>query len=462
MSNFADFLKSLNIEVEAVSNSYVYYDSTTGKINKITNRMVPDDELAVLEVAHDDVADIITGTKSTDNFIVEYDVSLKQLALKEVTYIDHLAKIDSRMYRLPVVRSSTDETGDKSSVIFDSIYDGVDVFLWVKYQEYYKGSAVWYNRKVYKVLEDLAPAEEFDFSKVEVFVDNVMITDVKSMNHFVEYKSKFQPIYEGITVDVWYRELEHLPGQHVWVYNNVYRIKDYQAANTPFNTDNADLIEKDVLLYSDSNKFLTFVSVLSPGDKILDNNRLYLFTDERLDIKQTQKSVIFYISKYVGLLLDEKTNQLTKFSFTEKNNKIKADYEHLSDQILISNNEHLSNGQKVLIGKRLFLTNTLNEREYDVNVVQNNLIGCWEIYLGRKTKKSLETVNYIGQDTLYFSVTAKHDPNIVYRTMEFSLSNLLKNKSEKYPYQYDWEFNREDASVYTSKFFETYSHEILE
>ncbi len=115
-----------------------------------------------------------------------------------------------------------------------------------------------------------------------------------------------------------------------------------------------------------------------------------------------------------------------------------------------------------MIGKSLYLTNTLSERDVDVNVVQNNLLGCWEIYLGRNTRKSLETVNYIGQDKMYFSVTAKHDPNILYRTMEFSLVNLLRNKSEKYPFQYEWEFDRTDVSVYTSKFFETYSHEILE
>jgi hypothetical protein len=46
--------------------------------------------------------------------------------------------------------------------------------------------------------------------------------------------------------------------------------------------------------------------------------------------------------------------------------------------------------------------------------------------------------------------------------MEFSLTKLINNKVQRYPYQFDWEFNREDVSVYTSKFFETYTHEILE
>jgi hypothetical protein len=462
MSNFADFLKSLNIEISVSSQSYVYYDSKTGTIDKITNNKVHDDVYSVLEVPHESVAEIITGLRSTNDFIVEYDASLKQLALKEITYLDNLPKIESKMHRLPVVRSSTDEFGEKSSLIFDSIYDGVEVFLWVKNQFYAKGTIVWFKNKVYKTLEDLPQSNDFDFSKVEMFIDNVWITNIKSMNHFVELKSKFQPIYEDIKVDVWYQELEHLPGQHVWAHDTVYRIKNYQPADTSFDLENVDVIEKEVFLYNDSNKYLNFYTELKFGDKILDNNQLFLFTEEKIDdIRQSKKSIMFYASRYEGLLYDDGNKQLARFSFIEKNDQVVAEY-HLSDTIELFDTDYLSNGQKVLIGKSLYLTNTLSERDVDVNVVQNNLLGCWEIYLGRNTRKSLETVNYIGQDKMYFSVTAKHDPNILYRTMEFSLVNLLRNKSEKYPFQYEWEFDRTDVSVYTSKFFETYSHEILE
>jgi len=288
------------------------------------------------------------------------------------------------------------------------------------------------------------------------------VSDVKSLTHFVEYKTSFEPIFEGIHVDIWYRELDHLKGQHVWAHNNVYRYKTDVPANTPFDLEYLEIVVENVFLYDDSNKYLSFVTLLSPGDKILDNNKLYLFADKKLNIEANQKSILFYSSRYEGLYYDELKNNLTKFSFIERDDKLLSKAEIIDDTLSITSSIHISNGQKVLIGKSLYQANTLDERDIDVNVVQNNLLGCWEIYLGRKTKKSLEMINYIGHDILYFSVTAKHDPNVLYRTMEFSLTKLLKNKVEKYPYQHKWERDKEDVSVYTSKFFETYSHEILE
>lgn len=462
MSNFADFLKSLNIDVEVVTNSYVYYDSSNGRIHKIGSRLSEETDLSVLEVSHDEIADIMNGTKSSENFIVEYDVSLKQLTLKELTYEDALTKIDSHMYRLPVVRTTTDESGDRFSLIFDSIYDGVEVFIWIKNAQYSKNMLVWHNNTVYKLLEDTC-SETFETVNAEVFVSDVFVSDVKSLNHFIEYKKAFEPIYEGIHVDVWYRELDHFKGQHVWIYNNVYRLKNDQPEDTDFDLSNTDLIETNVHLYGDKNKYLTFVTHLTLGDKILDYNKLYLFTDKKVSVDPTQKSILFYSSKFDGLYCDDSTGKLTKFSFVEKQfSKLQADTEPLPDTLTLFPSTHIRNGQKILIGKSLYQANTLDERDCDVNVVQNNLLGCWEIYLGRRTKKALEAISYIGQDVLYFSVTSKHDPNVLYRSMEFSVTQLLNDRSQRYPYQYDWELNRNDVSVYTSKFFDTYSHEILE
>ena len=139
-----------------------------------------------------------------------------------------------------------------------------------------------------------------------------------------------------------------------------------------------------------------------------------------------------------------------------------ADLKKYSEKVQKAAIGAIEDGAKVLIGKNLYLATRLEVRDIDVNVVQNNLLGCWEIYLGKKTKRSLQKISYVGQDTLYFSVTSKYDPNILYRTMEFSLSKLLNDVSQIYPYQNDWERTREDVSVYTSKFFDTYSHEVLE
>ena len=62
--------------------------------------------------------------------------------------------------------------------------------------------------------------------------------------------------FKGIHVDVWYDELEHLEGQHVWKDDNVYRVLKDQEVNTEFNLDNLDCVATNIQLLEDENKEL--------------------------------------------------------------------------------------------------------------------------------------------------------------------------------------------------------------
>lgn len=463
MSNFADFLKTLNLEVEVNTTSYVYFTPNDGIIHKISSAHIPTEEYDIIEVAHDSVADIVNGTKSSQNFVVVYDTSLKQLILKQLTYEDSLDTIDCKLQRLPVFKTFSDVHGDKRPAILESIYDGLEVCIWVPEVKYNKDSLVWHNNTVYKLLKDFIPSKTFDDTNAAVFIEDVLITDARSSN-FLECKQKFQLIYKDVFVDVWYNNLSHVAGQHVWIGNTVYRIKEDQIAGTEFTVDNAELIENNVFLYDDKNKNLKFKSGVQLGDKLLDNNKLYLYTEEEMSVSSTNKSIIFYASKTTGLLFDIDTRLFTKFTIIERDNKNIAETEIVFDAPIeqVVSIDMIPPGQKILVGKTLFLTKEIERHNFDINIVQNNIKGVWEVYLSDQMIRSLDRINYFAEDILYFSVTAKYDPNILYRTIEFSLRELLNERCQLYPYRYDWEFNKDDVSVYTSKFFDSYSHEILE
>jgi hypothetical protein len=459
MSNFADFLKTLNLEVEVNTTSYVYFTPNDGTIHKISSANIPTEEYDIIEVAHDSVADIVNGTKSSQNFVVAYDTSAKHLVLKQLTYEDSLDTIDYKLQRLPVFKTFSDSRFS----ILESIYDGVEVCMWVPGVEYNKDSLVWYNNAVYKLLKDFISSKTFDDTNAAVFIEDVLVTDARSSN-FLECKQKFQPIYKDIFVDVWYNKLSHLAGQHVWIDDTVYRIKQDQIAGTEFTVDNAELIENNVFLYNDKNKNLKFKYSVQLGDRVLDNNKLYLYTEEEISVSSTNKSIIFYASKTTGLLFDADTRLFTKFSIIERDNKNIAETEIVFDAPVehVVSIDRVPSGQKILVGKTLFLTNEIERHNFDINIVQNNIKGLWEVYLSDQMIRSLDRINYFAEDILYFSVTAKHDPNILYRTIEFSLRDLLNERYRSYPFRYNWEFNKDDVSVYTSKFFDSYSHEILE
>jgi hypothetical protein len=90
------------------------------------------------------------------------------------------------------------------------------------------------------------------------------------------------PEYKGIFVDVWYEELPHVSGQHVWYNNSVFMIVKDQEATTKFNLKNTKLIVKEVLLYKDPNMTdtsLDYTDELKVGDLFLYNNSIYSLKD---------------------------------------------------------------------------------------------------------------------------------------------------------------------------------------
>ena len=102
MSDLQSLLKKLSA-APASAISYVYYDKETGKIHKISSRNVAEDGFEIFEIETLEVKSILTGERRTDEFIIMYDVSLKQIRLKEVAYDDSYNTAATICYQLPVI-----------------------------------------------------------------------------------------------------------------------------------------------------------------------------------------------------------------------------------------------------------------------------------------------------------------------------------------------------------------------
>lgn len=459
MSSFSNFLKSLNINIDLEDKkvSYVYFSKEDGSIQKIANLKF-DSEFECIEVTHEEAAPIISGERSSSDFIIAYDPVLKQMALKELTYEEDLDSIVYKMYQLPVYKSSS--RSSRRTLLFEQVYDGVKVYLWSPDQDYREGDVIWFNEKVYIVKEDLTKSAHLDFSKVEVYIDKVHLTSIEN-NKATEYtEENFQRIYDGVTVDVWYNELSHLAGQHVWKDKTVFRLKDDQPANTDFTIDNADIVETNVLLYEDENKFLSFEKAVQQGNKLLINNKLYLYTQEYKE--SNSATITFFLGENLPVVYDDASGEFARVVVNVFDNEQSLTLKEVSIEANVLDPLELPSGSLILLGKDLYLIRTRDVYDADVNVVQNHIKGVWEVYLGKRTKKSLEAVPHFTVDNLFFSVTAKHDPNILQRTLLFSVSDLLKNRKQVFPFKYKWEYEKHDVSVYTSKYFSTYAYEIVE
>ena len=99
--------------------------------------------------------------------------------------------------------------------------------------------------------------------------------------------------------------------------------------------------------------------------------------------------------------------------------------------------------------------------EHDIIIQQDTNNNVWNIEFNVYTEKFLIRTKYARNETLYFSITEKHDPNILYRSLEFTIADLLLQKTITIPFIYDSEHNANNVSIYTAKYFESYAHEVI-
>tara|TARA_B110000503_G_scaffold143541_1_gene245680 strand:- start:728 stop:2011 length:1284 start_codon:yes stop_codon:yes gene_type:complete len=427
MSDLQSLINKLKIDSASLQ-SYIYYDKPTGKIHKISSTNEPSDEYAIIAVLTEEAMPMLSGEKRTDEYVILYDISAKQIMLKEVVYEDSHITASTMCYQLPVIKNTY-----KDHVSLTSVYEGIDIYIWNIACSYNKGQFVWYNNNVYKLKTDIELNTLFDTTAHLIFVQDVYLTLVPTQDRFVT-KLLMVPEYVGVHVDVWYKELSHLAGQHVWLNGTVYKLLFDQDADTEFKMDNVEVIISNVKLYADENKSLSTADTISLGNIILNNNNLYSIQEEKENIKDNSL-IFFYTSQYTILYY---------------NNKLELPVIPLSN---------IKNGQTILCGKNLYQLHT--EKNYDIIVKQDTLEKCWKILLNPHTKKFLINSGHTPNEILYFSVTSKYDPNILYRSIEFSVGELMSDITSVVPFKYESENNATDVSIYTAKYFESYAHEII-
>lgn len=239
----------------------------------------------------------------------------------------------------------------------------------------------------------------YKYNEYLVTYDNVQKTNILKRRDFKNntyevkdrlYKIKeiyddyyHREIYKGVYVDVWYKELEHLSGQHVWFRDSVFRATKDLPANIDFSLSDYEKILDNVILYADANINLDFGVIDKVGQTYLSYNQLY----------QYQK----------GTGTDDFVIE----------RRIEDKSWHFKTSLTIKDNVSF-----------------------------------------RVSEKMKETI-------LSVFATEMNDPNILYRNFALPVNELLDKGQILVPFKYDWESSNKQVSMYTSKFFDTYSYRII-
>lgn len=131
----------------------------------------------------------------------------------------------------------------------------------------------------------------------------------------------------------------------------------------------------------------------------------------------------------------------------------KVEYDFLEKKYVLKSLEQWRSDQ--LITAFIYELPTDEDNDYEIKIKQNSNKKCWELEINpdfiKKLNEQNVTFNPIEQ---LFSVTKRYDPNVLYRVLKFKDNHTI-------PFEYDFEFDNEEVSVYTIRKFSTYIHEVI-
>lgn len=113
------------------------------------------------------------------------------------------------------------------------------------------------------------------------------------------------------------------------------------------------------------------------------------------------------------------------------------------------------------IGDEIFKVNHSSCEKPDLVITQDLLEKKWRFQVDEGLKLYLKSQSFDYNKKLYFSITRKNDPNELYRVLTVNFKDLVEKDFCEIDFEFQSEGSKDDLSVYTTKKFETYVHEVI-
>ena len=92
----------------------------------------------------------------------------------------------------------------------------------------------------------------------------------------------------------------------------------------------------------------------------------------------------------------------------------------------------------------------------DIRIIQDVPNTCWKIEIGKTLKKNIREKGIRLNASMLFSITAKGDPNILYKTLIVQAGQAVSDNYSIVPFSMPFEMTSEPISIYTARKFDTY------
>jgi len=179
----------------------------------------------------------------------------------------------------------------------------------------------------------------------------------------------------------------------------------------------------------------------------IDNSKYISFNDdgEILRVGRSPLQDYPWIKVEAEKLKDIQSGKASLHEYT-------VEYDFLEKQFFLKHDQEIKQ-DKVL---RNFLHQIQSENNAELTIIQDKTQYCWRIHVDEKFKDQMAEQNIKIDPTLnFYSVTKKDDPHTLYRMLQF-------DNSLEIPFEYDFEIDNTEVSIYTVRKFSSYKHEVID
>jgi len=100
-------------------------------------------------------------------------------------------------------------------------------------------------------------------------------------------------------------------------------------------------------------------------------------------------------------------------------------------------------------------------KDADIRITKNVKDTCWKFSIGGDLKANILAQKVSFKQIMFFSITKKNDPNILYKTISFNFEDLVDGKYIVLSFDSKFEFDNEPIGIYTIKRFDKYMYEVI-
>lgn len=203
----------------------------------------------------------------------------------------------------------------------------------------------------------------------------------------------------------------------------------------------------------------------------MSNDLQSLFQKIKIDAHTANFSYVYYEKKDGSIhkisprkehsdyeILEIDHNEAKPFLVGEKKTiDYKVSYDILLKTVVLKNiNE---NNAFVNFNKILYQI-PRNNTSAELTIEQDLKNSLWKISILDNTLNFIKQHDLSSYNKILLSITKKDDPNILYRTLYIDLSEIVE-KSISIPFKFEFEYKGHEVSIYTNKYFESYSYKVI-